>query len=307
VRRVALAALAGAALAGGCGSPATHSNPKKPPPGSIEALLGRPGQDVALVAGTSHYVPGTIRVSFLVVRHDASVVTTPAARVWIATALRARPYEKTLARLEPIGVPGRSEAALGGALSLYVTHLDVPRPGNYYVLAEPIAAKRPTQALGNVIVSPRSSEPAVGAKAIASKTPTLASTHGDLAKLTTAQPPDGALLRYSVAASLAAHKPFVLVFATPKFCESRTCGPVVDVAEAVRRRFAATDIRFIHVEIYRDNDPAKGFNRWFRQWRLPSEPWTFLVGRDGRIKAKFEGSVSVGELAAAVRQKLLRG
>jgi glutathione peroxidase-family protein len=41
-----------------------------------------------------------------------------------------------------------------------------------------------------------------------------------------------------------------------------------------------------------------------RQWGLQSEPWTFLVGRDGRIKGKFEGSVSAGELEAAIRRFL---
>ena len=33
-----------------------------------------------------------------------------------------------------------------------------------------------------------------------------------------------------------------------------------------------------------------------------SEPWVFLVGSDGRIQAKFEGPISVRELAAAVRR-----
>ena len=89
-----------------------------------------------------------------------------------------------------------------------------------------------------------------------------------------------------------------------KFCTSRTCGPVVDVVQAVSRRFRARGIRFIHVEIYKDNDPARGFNQWVRQWHLPTEPWVFLVGADGRIKAKFEGSVSVAELTAAVRSRL---
>ena len=101
--------------------------------------------------------------------------------------------------------------------------------------------------------------------------------------------------------SLAAHVPFVLLFATPKFCTSRTCGPVVDVAKAVQRSAAGRGIRFIHVEIYQDNNPAQGFNRWVKEWRLPTEPWVFLVGRDGRIKQRFEGSVSVAELTAALR------
>jgi hypothetical protein len=147
--------------------------------------------------------------------------------------------------------------------------------------------------------------PAVGDRAIPSRTPTLASTDGDLTALTTATPPDRSLLEYSVADSLKAHVPFVLVFATPKFCTSRTCGPVVDVVEAVQRRFASRGIRFIHVEIYADNNPAQGENQWVRQWRLPTEPWVFLVGRDGRIKARFEASVSVAELTAAVRATLL--
>ena len=122
--------------------------------------------------------------------------------------------------------------------------------------------------------------------------------------LTTRIPPDRQLLRYSVADSIAAHNPFVVVFATPRFCTSRTCGPVVDVVDRARRSFARSGIRFIHVEIYKDNDPAKGDNKWVRQWRLPTEPWTFIVGRDGRIKAKFEGSLSVRELESAVRRFL---
>jgi hypothetical protein len=118
-------------------------------------------------------------------------------------------------------------------------------------------------------------------------------------------PPDRALLRISIAAALAAHDPFVVTFATPRYCTSRICGPVVDIVDHVRRQYAHKQIRFIHVEIYRDNDPRKGPNRWVREWHLPGEPWTFLVGRDGRIKAKFQGSVSTHELGEAIRRFLL--
>jgi len=113
------------------------------------------------------------------------------------------------------------------------------------------------------------------------------------------------LVRYSVADSVAAHKPFALVFATPRFCESRTCGPVVDVVDAVRRRFVHTNIRFIHVEIYKNNDPSQGPNPWVQEWRLPGEPWTFLVGQEGRINAKLEGSESAAGLFKAVCRYLV--
>jgi hypothetical protein len=76
----------------------------------------------------------------------------------------------------------------------------------------------------------------------------------------------------------------------------------VDVLSAVRRKHEGDGIRFIHTEIYEDNDPSKGENRWVKEWKLPSEPWVFLVGSDGKIKTRFEGTVSVDELDAAVQK-----
>jgi hypothetical protein len=43
-----------------------------------------------------------------------------------------------------------------------------------------------------------------------------------------------------------------------------------------------------------------------KQWHLTTEPWTFVVGADGLIRAKFMGSVSAGELEAAVKRFLVR-
>ena len=63
----------------------------------------------------------------------------------------------------------------------------------------------------------------------------MASTGNRLAMLSTASHPDPRLYRLSVAEALARHLPFVVAFATPRFCTSRTCGPVVDVVDAVAR------------------------------------------------------------------------
>lgn len=253
------------------------------------------GNAVALVQGTSDYAVGLVRVSFLFIDSHARAIERPRARVTVTRA--ARSVSTGEAVLEPIGVPGRSEAAVGGVRHVYVARLRIAKPGRYTLTARPDGAKITGVATLEVAEKPQA--PAVGDRAIPSRTPTIASTHGNLAALTTAEPPDRSLLRYSVADSLAAHVPFVVVFATPKYCETRTCGPVVDVAQAVQPRFPG--VRFIHVEIYQGNDPALGTNRWVRQWRLPSEPWVFVVGRNGRIAARFEGSVSAAELVAAVR------
>ena len=269
--------------------------------GTIDSILARPGPDVAVTEGAGDFVPGAVRYPFIVIRNDARPVYRRFARIWLATGRDAKPFERTTARLEPIGVPGLSEPASGDVNRLYVAHLRIFRPGRYWLVAVPNGAR--IQAVGVFDVHARSSSIAVGAPAPASDTPTLADAPA--ARLTTRRPPDTALLRYSVAGSLRADRPFVVTFATPRFCTSRTCGPVVDVVDAVRRRFAATGVHFLHVEVYTGNNPANGYNRWMRQWGLRSEPWTFLVGRDGRVKARFEGSVSEAELAAAVRRYLL--
>ncbi|MGH2996445.1 MAG: hypothetical protein ACRDN6_08655 [Gaiellaceae bacterium] len=272
-----------------------------PPGGSIESLWRASGEDVGLIQGTSDYAPGLVRVSFLVIRTDGRSVERPRARVWLAAGLKEKPFQQGEAALEPIGVPG-SAFAEHDVKHLYVTHVRVPKAGRYWLLAEPVGAKPTVQALGTLVVKAKSESPPVGARAVPSRTPTIASTGGDFAKLTTSSPPDRELLRHSVADTLAARKPFVVVFATPKYCTSRTCGPSVDVVDQARRDHADSGVRFIHVEIYEGNDPKRGVNRWVEEWSLPSEPWVFVVGRDGRIKAKFEGSVSVSELETALRE-----
>ena len=262
-------------------------------------MLKTPGPNVALTQGAGSFVPGSVRFPFLVIANNGRPINRPTARVWLASGRDQEPFAQTTARLERIGVAGVSEPASGGVTRIYVAHLQIPRPGRFWLVTQPDGSK--IKGIGVFDVRAKLPVPAVGDRAPVSRTPTL----GDapVGKLTTADPPDRALLRYSIAGSVTAHKPFVVTFATPRFCTSRTCGPVVDVVEAVRRRFSSR-VRFIHVEVYKRTRPALGYNRWMRQWGLRSEPWTFVVGRDGRVKAKFEGSVSVQELESAVRRLL---
>ena len=269
---------------------------------TLEELWRAPGDDVAVVPGTENHEPGDVRVSFLVVDKQGRVLTLPTARVLVSESLDAAPFFETDAKLERIGVPGGDEA---DATHIYVADLKLARPGKYWMLAEPEGGNEKVQALGNVIVVKNDPPPDVGDPAISSDTPTLASAGGDASAITTRTPPDESLLEYSVADSLEAKVPFVVTFATPKFCSSRTCGPVVDVVEEAQHRLKGENVRFIHVEVYEDNDPANGFNRWLKEWNLPTEPWTFLVGSDGKIVERFEGTVSVNELENAVRDKLL--
>lgn len=289
--------LAACFLAAGCGG--SSSAKEEPDAPTLEALWRAPGEDVAITPGTADFGPGRVRFTFLIVDGRGGVVTRPSARIWIARGLEARPFARTTARSEEIGVEGSDPA---DAKAIFVANLELQEPGTYWLLAEPVGGRK-IQAVGTVVVKERTAAPDIGEAAPASQTPTLATATLD--ELSTSRVPDSELHRSSVADTLADRVPFVVAFATPKYCTSRTCGPVVDVVSTVRRDHAGSNIRFIHVEIYEDNDPAKGENRWVREWQLPSEPWVFVVGANGKVRDRFEGTVSVRELDASVRQHLI--
>ena len=150
-------------------------------------------------------------------------------------------------------------------------------------------------------VTRRSSTPAIGAPAPSIDTPTAADVDGKLRKISTDPDPMPRLYRLSVEDALRRGKPFVVAFATPKFCVSQTCGPTIDVVEGVARDLPK--MTFIHVEPY--ELPADPGNlqpvEAVMEWGLPSEPWVFVVDARGRVTAKFEGALSAEELADAVR------
>lgn len=141
--------------------------------------------------------------------------------------------------------------------------------------------------------------PKVGQKAPVIHTPTAADVGGDLARIDTRIPPDQ--MHAVDFADAVGKKPVVLVFATPALCQSRVCGPVVDIAQQVADEYGDR-ADFIHMEVYNDNDPGKGIRPQLRAYGLPTEPWTFLIDRDGVVRDRIEGAYGASELEAAVRK-----
>ncbi|MGZ4279555.1 MAG: hypothetical protein ACXVVU_23135 [Solirubrobacteraceae bacterium] len=150
----------------------------------------------------------------------------------------------------------------------------------------------------SVTVGGHGGPPRVGEPAVWMHTRTLADVSGDGAQLDTRRPIAKDLLTEDFG-DVVGRRPVVLTFATPLLCQSRVCGPVVDIVEQVKAT-APKDVAFIHQEIYNGNAVNKGFRPQVGAWRLPTEPWTFVVNRAGRIAARFEGAFSPGELQRAV-------
>ncbi len=140
--------------------------------------------------------------------------------------------------------------------------------------------------------------PGPGDPAMPSKT-LVASTPEETAKICTADPVDD-MHGLSLDEALKNGKPTVLLFATPALCTSRVCGPSLEATVELKKRYGS-GANFVHVEIYPERDynrPATAID----EWRLPSEPWLFLIDADGKVVERYEGGMGLAELDPAVQQ-----
>lgn len=155
--------------------------------------------------------------------------------------------------------------------------------------------------------------PAVGEAAMKSKNLTVDSDISHRSIDSRAQPdgpiPDPQLHDSTIAADIEAGKPVLVSFATPVFCRSRFCGPTIDLVRQVEADYSGAGLDVIHVEVWKDfdaqvpNDVAKDW--LFRAENLP-EPWTFLIGADGKIKARWDNIVTREEIDSALRESGIR-
>jgi hypothetical protein len=192
---------------------------------------------------------------------------------------------------------------------MYVVTADLPTAGTWGAEFTTEAPGSPAET-ARLTFTVRDSTPTVqvGQKAPASKTPTAADVGGDLTKLSTDKAPDPAFYQTSVADALAAHKPFMLIFATPKFCVSQQCGPTLDHFKPIAAANPA--VTFINVEPYKLKDvdgslqPVLDANNQLQatdvtnEWGLLSEPWIFAVDRNGTVQGSYEVTITPAEIDA---------
>jgi hypothetical protein len=183
---------------------------------------------------------------------------------------------------------------------VYSTSVDFPSDGEWRIAA---LIKEEGEIKGTLLPSAVVGEfsriPHPGEEAPRIHTPTSDEVAGDLSQITTRIPPD-TQNKVDYAEALG-KEPIVLLFATPQFCQSRVCGPVVDVAEQVKQEYG-DEAAFIHMEIFNDNDPGKGVRPQVRAFNLPSEPWLFTIDRRGTVSAVVEGAFGLELLTSAVKK-----
>jgi hypothetical protein len=192
-----------------------------------------------------------------------------------------------------------SDSAVRG---LYIGHINFPQAGEWGVQIAARQANGPTETASfTVTVLDAPATPAIGTAAPRTQN-LIASDVEDLREIDTSSTPDPRLHQVRIADAIAQHKPQMIVFATPQFCTSRMCGPVVDIVRGLLPRYGQ-QIAFTHQEIWQDFPNHKPFPT-ITEWRLRSEPWIFVVDGDGMIRNKFEGLVTMRELEASLQQVL---
>jgi hypothetical protein len=203
--------------------------------------------------------------------------------------------------------------AIEPRVGVYVADVSPPTSGEYGVEFTTTPPGGTAEVIRTTMeVQPSSDVISVGDKAPASSTPTLDQVGGDVSKISTDPKPVKAFYETSIADAVAAKEPFVVAFATPKFCVTQQCGPTLDRLKPIAERHPKVTV--INVEPYLLKDeggqlqpvldangrltPTQATN----EWHLPTEPWVFVVDRNGVVTRSFMLIFSDEELEAAIAE-----
>ncbi len=305
----------GAALVG-CGGGSSEDLARPAPSATrFPVVEGRKLAEIAAVVDESSYVvsptgltfdPGVNRYAFGVFTLGKKQVTDAEVALYFARGAEGEAAGPFPARIEPLSTRpayrsrGTSLDPEATKVVYVVPRVELSGNGEWRVLA----VFRTADGLEGTLVRSISAGdfPAVpnpGDKAPRIETPTIEDVGGDLSKIDTRNPPDQ-MHRVDFGDAFG-KRPIALLFSTPAFCESRVCGPVVDIAEEVNGDLG-DEVAFIHMEVYQQNDPGEDIRPQLRAFGLATEPWMFVIDRRGKVSARFEGGFSAAELRRAVER-----
>jgi hypothetical protein len=317
--RAAILSCALAFAAGACGpqgsassapSSASGACPAAPTiagdPAGWEPPAAAPKVIPVIINSAGELVCGPNRVLFTMLDSAGKPIGAPDRTASIAIYNLGRDAATPIATLD-----GTFIWAIENERGIYVINTSFPESGRYGAEFKTAAGgAAPVTVRLTFDVQPTSPVIKVGDKAPASKTPTLADVGGDVAKISTDATPDPAFYETSVDKALADHEPFVLIFATPKFCTSAQCGPTLDRIKPYAAKYPT--VTFINVEPYKlklvggvlaadlDANNQLQTTAVTDEWHLFNEPTVYVVDRTGTVTANFELIFSDAELTAAL-------
>jgi hypothetical protein len=182
-------------------------------------------------------------------------------------------------------------------VGLYVFYMDIPGPATYQLTID-AGSLGELGPIGFVAVDDPI-QVAVGEEAPRSDSRTL--DDAPLEDLTSDPTPVESFYEMTVSDAIESG-PSVLVFATPAWCTTQTCGPMLDQVQEVAPEYP--DLNYVHVEVYENIHVTDREDLVLvpavEEWSLPSEPWLYVTDESGMVTAAFEGALSDEELRAAL-------
>jgi hypothetical protein len=141
---------------------------------------------------------------------------------------------------------------------------------------------------------------------------------GDITLICSAVPEDN-MHSMTISDAVQSGKPTVVLFAAPGYCPSFTCGPDLELVQTLKSKYG-DKINFIHIESpnsiqnhthtgtvsaeHRQEEGHQGVLRpqvaTAEEWGLKTEPWLFVVDKDGKLTSRFEGGLTIDEVEPAV-------
>lgn len=268
---------------------------------SVDLHTGDPQRvDLGLVMPDNSFVSfGTVDVSFSLVGDAARASEQPGPT---ATAV----FVPTYGTPDRLSRPVVTQPNQGrGVYEATGVEFDTPGVWVAEVTAD-IQGLGPQTAQASFAVQEHPTLPAPGDRAQPTENLTVDSKGVPLAAIdsraaSTGTIPDPELHRWTIARAIAEGRPALVVFATPRFCQTRFCGPVTDMVEDLSRRYDDRAV-FIHVEIWNDFE-NQVLNQAAVDWLWPqmpngelTEPWLFLIGADGTIVDRWSSMWSEREV-----------
>jgi hypothetical protein len=266
---------------------------------SLAASVKKTREEISVIQAVENLlVRPKSRVSFALVDKSGTKRLT-GGRVQIY----ASAFDSKAAALGPVSAEYHGEGL--GDKGIYVARIDIDHAANWNVLV----VGRPDGATADVWggaaypAVQRVRGPAPGAKAISVATPTV-DDHRGVEPYCTDTPPCS-MHKISLDVALANGRPTIFVIGTPRFCQSKVCGPVVHVVQTVSAEFADR-VNFVHAEVFKDDtnaptDPVNGFAPAAKAWSLEEEPVTYWIKPDNTVTERIVGPTDIAEVRSLTR------
>ncbi len=257
-----------------------------------------PGQMIPVLA-ISELAPGPNRIALGVLQNGTPLndpnLSMPMRFFYLDGATPEQVVSESLAVYRGEGLP----------FGLYVGYAAFDQPGAWAMEIDlPGAEGAPAVSRLRLDVLAKPQVPAVSSPAIPSQNLTIRD-NPDLTKITSDANPDPDLYQLTVAEALTAGKPFVVAFSTPGYCQTAVCAPNQLVLKKLKAQFK-DQVNFIHIEVYPypygESFQAQRRVAAMHEWNLLTEPWTFLIDKEGLIQARYEGGITFSEMEPALKE-----